>query len=428
MAHRKERSRPHRPPRSQRTPVNLPLVPDSGDQAEQPVIFKVTPRPRGVRPEEALCSSPVVESKDPEGRSPPMNLSFRSLSLSVLALTLTAGIPAQAAKPKQPPASASAADKPAVEPALFKSLKWREVGPYRGGRAAAVTGLPGDRNTYYFGATGGGVWKTTDGGRTWKSVSDGSYGGSIGAVAVSEWDPNVVYVGGGEVTVRGNVSHGDGVWKSTDAGKTWKHSGLADSRHIPRIRIHPKNPDLVYAAVLGHLFGPNEMRGVYRSKDGGGHWDRILYVNDKVGAVDLAMDPVNPRVLYASTWNVRRTPYSLESGGPGSGLWKSTDGGDTWSELTFNEGFPKGTLGIIGITVSPTNPENVYALVEAQEGGVFRSRDGGKTWTKTNGDPNLRQRAWYYSRLFADPKDEDVVYVVNVQFHRSKDGGKTFTS
>ncbi|HSS75939.1 MAG TPA: glycosyl hydrolase [Thermoanaerobaculia bacterium] len=307
-------------------------------------------------------------------------------------------------------------------------MKWREVGPYRGGRAAAVTGLPGDRNTYYFGATGGGVWKTTDGGRSWKNVSDGTYGGSIGAVAVSEWDPNVVYVGGGEVTVRGNVSHGDGLWKSTDGGKTWKLSGLADSRHIPRIRIHPKNPDLVYAAVLGHLFGPNETRGVYRSKDGGAHWDRILYVNDKVGAVDLAMDPDNPRVLYASMWNVRRTPYSLESGGPGSGLWKSTDGGDTWSELTFNPGFPKGTLGIIGVTVSPSNPENLYALVEAKDGGVFRSRDGGKTWKQTNSERDLRQRAWYYSRIFADPKDEDVVYVPNVQFHRSKDGGRTFTT
>ncbi|HEX3553715.1 MAG TPA: glycosyl hydrolase [Thermoanaerobaculia bacterium] len=344
----------------------------------------------------------------------------------VLAAILAAGAhAAPAGKPPQKPKDAAA---PAVEPALFKSLKWREVGPYRGGRAAAVTGLPGDRNTYYFGATGGGVWKTRDGGRTWQSVSDGFYGGSIGAVAVSEWDPNVVYVGGGEVTVRGNVSHGDGVWKSTDAGKTWKLSGLADSRHIPRIRIHPKNPDLVYAAVLGHLFGPNEMRGVYRSKDGGAHWERVLYVNDKVGAVDLALDPVNPRVLYAAMWNVRRTPYSLESGGPGSGLWKSTDGGDTWTELTFNPGLPKGTLGIIGITVSPSNPENLYAIVEAQEGGVFRSRDGGKTWKKTNEDRDLRQRAWYYSRIFADPRDEEVVYVPNVQFHRSKDGGRTFTT
>ena len=347
-----------------------------------------------------------------------------------LVLALSAGTWAEAAKPpqKEPGAAASTSLKPAVEPVLFKSLKWREVGPYRGGRSAAVTGLAGDRSTYYFGGTGGGVWKTTDAGLSWQNVSDTFFGGSIGAVAVSEWDPNVVYAGGGEVTVRGNVSHGDGVWKSTDAGKTWQFSGLADARQIPRIRIHPKNPDLVYAAVLGHLFGPNEMRGVYRSKDGGAHWDRVLYVNDKVGTVDLAMDPGNPRVLYATTWNVRRTPYSLESGGPGSGIWKSTDGGDSWAELTTNSGLPKGTLGIIGVTVSPSNPENVYAIVEAKEGGVFRSRDSGKTWTKTNDDRNLRQRAWYYSRIYADPKDEEVVYVLNVRFHRSKDGGKTFTN
>ncbi|HKI01047.1 MAG TPA: glycosyl hydrolase [Thermoanaerobaculia bacterium] len=343
----------------------------------------------------------------------------------LLVLAVLVAMPSVAAKPS---VAKPAAARPAVDPALFGAVKWREVGPYRGGRSAAVTGLPGDRNTYYFGATGGGVWKTTDGGRTWRNVSDGFYGGSIGAVAVSEWDPNVVYVGGGEVTVRGNVSHGEGMWKSTDAGQTWKLAGLADSRHIPRVRIHPKNPDLVYAAVLGHLFGPNEMRGVYRSKDGGAHWERVLYVSDRAGAVDLAMDPVNPRVLYATTWNVRRTPYSLESGGPGSGIWKSTDGGDTWTELSRHPGLPKGTLGIIGITVSPTNPENVYALVEAEEGGVFRSRDGGKTWTKTNDDRNLRQRAWYYTRIYADPKDEEAVYVLNVQFHRSKDGGKSFTT
>jgi len=354
------------------------------------------------------------------------------LSLATLFLLLALDAPAGAARtPKKEgggsPAPASSA-KPAVDPALLKTVKWREVGPYRGGRVAAVTGLPGDRNTYYFGGTGGGVWKTTDAGRTWRNVSDGFYGGSIGAVAVSEWDPNVVYVGGGEVTVRGNVSHGEGMWKSTDAGKTWQFAGLADSRHIPRVRIHPKDPELVYAAVLGHLFGPNEMRGVYRSKDGGAHWQRVLYVGDKAGAVDLAMDPGNPRILYATTWNVRRTPYSLESGGPGSGIWKSVDGGDTWTELSRNPGLPKGTLGIVGITVSPTNPDNVYALVEAEEGGVYRSRDAGKTWTKTNDDRNLRQRAWYYTRIYADPKDEEVVYVLNVQFHRSKDGGKSFTT
>lgn len=351
---------------------------------------------------------------------------FRKLVLPLaLLVSLGAAAPGLAAE------KAAAAKKPAagtLDPEVWKALQWREVGPYRGGRSAAVTGLPSDRETYYFGSVGGGVWKTLDGGRTWRPVSDGFFGGSIGAVAVSELDPNVVYVGTGEKTVRGNVSHGDGMWKSTDAGKTWKHVGLPDSRHIPRVRIHPRDPDLVYAAVLGHLFGPNQERGVYRTRDGGRTWQRVLFVNENAGAVDLILDPTNPRTLYASTWRVRRTPYSLESGGPGSGLWKSTDGGDTWTELSRNPGLPKGTLGIIGVTVSPTNPENVYAIVEAEEGGVFRSRDGGQTWTKTNDDRSLRQRAWYYTRIYADPQDEDVVYVVNVQFHRSKDGGRTFTT
>ena len=314
------------------------------------------------------------------------------------------------------------------DPANFKAMQWREVGPFRGGRSAAVEGIASQPKTYYFGGVGGGVWKTLDGGETWKNVSDTFFGGSIGAVAVSEWDPNVVYVGGGEVTVRGNVSHGDGMWKSTDAGKTWSFAGLKESRHIPRIRIHPRNPDLVYAAVLGHLFAPNSERGVYRSKDGGKTWDRILFANDNAGAVDLAMDPTNPRILYASTWRVRRTPYSLESGGEGSALWKSTDGGDTWKNISRNKGLPKGTLGIIGVTISPSNPQNVYAIVEAEEGGVFRSRDGGETWEKTNESRDLRQRAWYYTRIYADPKDEDTVYVVNVRFHKSKDGGKSFTT
>ncbi|MEA2559130.1 MAG: hypothetical protein QOH06_634 [Acidobacteriota bacterium] len=328
------------------------------------------------------------------------------------------------------PVTGHAAEKKArsLDPDLWKPLEWREVGPYRGGRSAAVTGLPGERDTYYFGSTGGGVWKTTNGGRNWKPVSDGFFGGSIGTVDVSELDPNVVYVGTGESTVRGNVSHGDGMWKSTDAGKTWTHAGLPESRHIPRVRIHPRDPDIVYAAVLGHLFGPNPERGVYRTRNGGKTWERILFVNENAGAIDLILDPTNPRILYASTWRVRRTPYSLESGGPGSALWKSTDGGDTWLELTKNPGMPKGPLGIIGVTVSPTNPENVYAIVEAEEGGVFRSRDGGRTWTKSNDERALRQRAWYYTRIYADPKDEEAVYVVNVQFHRSKDGGKTFTA
>ena len=310
---------------------------------------------------------------------------------------------------------------------LFTGLEWREIGPYRGGRSAAVTGLPDDPDTYYFGATGGGVWKTTDAGKSWKSVSDGFFGGSVGAVAVSEWDPNVLYVGMGEKTVRGNVSHGDGMWKSTDAGKSWTHVGLADSRHIPRVRIHPRNPDLVYAAVLGHLYGPNEERGIFRSKDGGKTWEKVHFVSNEVGAVDLVMDPTNPRILYASFWRVIRKPWTLESGGEGSGIWKTTDGGDTWTELTGNPGLPKPPIGISGITVSKTNPENLYAILEAEEGGVFRSKDGGKTWARTSDDRNLRQRAWYYSRIYADPANEESVYVLNVRFHHSIDGGRTFS-
>jgi photosystem II stability/assembly factor-like uncharacterized protein len=314
------------------------------------------------------------------------------------------------------------------DPAQFKALKWREVGPFRGGRSAAVEGIAAQPNTYYFGSVGGGVWKTTDAGVSWKNVSDGFFGGSIGAVAVSEWDPNVVYVGTGEKTVRGNVGEGNGMWKSTDAGKTWTHIGLLDSRHIPRVRIHPKNPDVVYAAVLGHLFGPSNERGVYRSTNGGKTWERVLFVNENAGAIDLAIDPTNPRILYASTWRVRRTPYSLESGGEGSALWKSSDGGDTWKNLSANKGMPKGTMGIIGVSVSRSNPQNVYAIIESEEGGVFRSRDAGETWEKTSESRDLRQRAWYYTRIFADPADEDTVYVTNVRFHKSKDGGKTFST
>jgi photosystem II stability/assembly factor-like uncharacterized protein len=311
---------------------------------------------------------------------------------------------------------------------VLKNLAWREVGPFRGGRADAVIGIAGQRDVYYHGSCGGGVWKTTDGGQTWKPISDGFFGGSIGAIDVAPSDTAVVYAGTGEETVRGNVSPGGGMWKSTDAGKSWTKIGLEDSQHISRIRVHPSNPDLVYVAAMGHTFGPNDMRGVYRSKDGGKTWDRVLFVNRDAGAVDLTFDPSNPRILYASTWRFRRSPYSFESGGDGSALWKSTDGGDTWKELSRNKGMPKGTLGIIGVSVSLSNPQNVYAIVEANEGGVFRSRDAGETWTKTSDSRDLRQRAWYYSRIYADPKDEDSVYVVNVRFHKSKDGGKTWAA
>jgi photosystem II stability/assembly factor-like uncharacterized protein len=314
------------------------------------------------------------------------------------------------------------------EPTPFGAMKYRSIGPYRGGRSCAVTGVPGKPMLFYFGSTGGGVWQTSDAGNTWRNISDGFFGGSIGAVAVSEADPNVIYVGEGEKTVRGNVSHGNGVWRSTDAGKTWKHVGLKDTRFVPRIRIHPKNPDIVYVAALGHLYGPNDERGIFRSNDGGTTWKKVLFVNNEVGAVDLILDPNNPRILYATTWRIKRTPYSLESGGPGSGLWKSTDSGDTWTEITKNKGLPKSAVGIIGIAVSPVDSNRLYANIEADDGGVFRSDDAGVNWTKTSEDRNLRQRAWYYTRIYAHPKNLDEVFIMNVGFMHSKDGGKTFQS
>ncbi len=309
---------------------------------------------------------------------------------------------------------------------LYNAMDFRSIGPYRGGRSAAVTGVPGKPNLFYMGATGGGVWRTNDGGNSWENISDGYFGGSIGSVAVSTWDNNVIYVGGGEVTVRGNVSPGWGMWKSTDAGKTWSDIGMKNSRHIPRIQIHPKNPDLVYAAVLGDLFKSSTERGVYRSKDGGKTWERVLFANADAGAVELVMDPSNPRILYASTWRIRRTPYSLESGGEGSAIWKTTDGGDHWTNLAANEGLPKGLWGISGITVSPVNSNRLYAIIENDKGGVYTSSDAGTTWKYVNDERKLRQRAWYYSKIYADTKDEDIVYVLNVQYHRSKDGGKTY--
>ncbi|GAB5398506.1 MAG: hypothetical protein Aureis2KO_00910 [Aureisphaera sp.] len=310
---------------------------------------------------------------------------------------------------------------------LFDALEYRLIGPFRGGRSAAVTGVPNKPNLFYFGATGGGIWKTKDGGRTWENISDGFFGGSIGSIEVSESDPNVIYVGGGEKTVRGNVSSGYGIWKSENAGKTWTQSGLEKGRHIPRIAIHPKDHNVVFAAVMGNIYKPTQERGVYKSTDGGKTWRKTLFSNENAGAVDLAMDPNNPRILYASTWNVRRTPYSLSSGGEGSALWKSTDSGETWKEISENKGFPKDTLGIIGVTVSPVNSERVWAIVENKDkGGVYRSDDGGDTWEQVNSERKLRQRAWYYTRIYADTKDEDIVYVLNVRYHKSTDGGKTY--
>src|SRR5262245_13468322 len=313
----------------------------------------------------------------------------------------------------------------------LSGLRWRNIGPFRGGRSVAVAGVASQPAVYYFGGTGGGVFKTADGGVTWEPVSDGQqFGtGTVGAIEVSQSDPNIVYVGMGEACIRGNFSHGDGVYKSTDAGKTWRRVGLEDSRVIGRIRIHPRNPDLVYVAALGHAAGPNDQRGVFRSKDGGKNWERVLFKSNKAGAVDLNMDPSNPNVLYAAIWEAKRTPYSLESGGPDSGLYKSTDGGDTWTEISRNPGGPKGVaLGRIGVAVSPANPERVWAIIEAEDGGVFRSDNGGGNWVKVNESRNLRQRAWYYTHIFADPKSADTVYVLNTGFYKSVDGGRTYTA
>lgn len=311
---------------------------------------------------------------------------------------------------------------------LYKAMKWRCIGPYRGGRVTAVAGVSSQPYTYYLGATGGGVWKTEDGGLNWKNVSDGYFKtGSVGAIAVSEWDPNVVYVGMGESPMRGNVSHGDGMYKSTDGGKTWKHIGLSDSSQISRVRIHPRNPDLVYVAALGHVYGPNEERGIFRTENGGETWEKILFRNNKTGAIDLILDPLNPRIIYASLWEFYRTPHNLSSGGPGGGIFKSIDGGDTWIEISRNKGLPKGLLGKIGITVSHAKPNRLWAIVEAVAGGVFRSDDGGESWIKVNEERRLRQRAFYYSRIYADPKDSETVYVLNTGFYRSVDGGRTYT-
>ena len=316
----------------------------------------------------------------------------------------------------------------AQDVSALKTLKWRLIGPFRGGRVAAVTGVESQPNVFYFGGAAGGVWKTVNSGYSWQCVSDGQPFGtaSIGDIAVSESDPNVVYVGTGEYDIRGNVSVGDGMYKSTDAGKTWKHIGLDNTRQISRVRINPRNPDLVYVAALGHVWGSNDERGIYRSKDGGKTWDKILSKGPKAGASELVFDPTNANILYAGFWEAYRKPWDLESGGPSSGIFKSTDTGDTWSELTRNPGLPKGVIGNIGLTVSPANPDRVWALIEAEDGGVFRSDDAGKTWKKMNDQRKLRQRAWYYGRIFADPKDPDKVYATNVGFFRSDDGGKTW--
>ena len=312
---------------------------------------------------------------------------------------------------------------------LLPPMEWRSIGPDRGGRSIAVAGHAERPFEYYFGATGGGLFKTTDGGSTWTPVTDGQVGSaSVGAVAMAPSDPDIVYIGMGEVQLRANVLQGDGVYRSDDAGKSWRHLGLADTHAIGRIRVHPTNPERVYVAALGHPFGPNPERGVFRTTDGGDTWEKVLFRDERTGAVDLVMDPVDPDVLYATLWQVYRKPWRLWSGGEGSGIFKSTDGGDTWSELTHNPGFPAGVLGKITVTVSGADPDRVWANVEAERGGLYRSDDGGRSWELVNGHRDIWQRAFYFQRLEADPLDHETLYILNFRLMRSTDGGRTLES
>jgi len=325
-----------------------------------------------------------------------------------------------------PDAGVVAPPKPATPKSPFEGMKYRLVGPFRGGRVLAVAGVPGQDDTYYFGAVAGGMWKTTDGGLNWKPLWDkfAEASPSVGAIAIAPSDPNVVYVGTGEACIRGNIVMGNGIYKSTDAGKTWRFAGLRDSYSVGRVIVHPKDANTVYVAALGHPFGPNPTRGIFRSRDGGKIWQRILYVDDKTGGIDIQFDLSNSNILFASMWQTVRKPWTLESGGPGSGLYRSADGGDTWTKLT-GKGLPDGILGRIGVATT-SNPNRIYALIEADKGGLYRSDDGGEKWQLTTDDRRYRQRAWYYTHVFADPKNPDVVYILNTGTYRSIDGGKTF--
>lgn len=331
-----------------------------------------------------------------------------------------------------PSAPLSGQSPASVDAAVSGSLEWRNVGPNRGGRSIAAIGTVARPNEYYFGATGGGLWKTVDGGTTWFPVGDGQFQtSSVGVVSQCEADPDVVYVGFGEVQLRGNVIPGDGVYRSRDGGETWTHVGLDSStgqQMIGRIRLHPEDCDRVFVAALGDPYGPNEERGVFRSADGGDSWERVLYRGDEAGAADLAMDPNDPDVLYAGFWEVFRRPWLLQSGGPGSGLFKSTDGGDTWTDLSGQPGLPESLWGKVGVSVSGADSDRIYTIIESEEGGVFASDDAGESWTRVSTDRNLRQRAFYYTRIYADPQDRETVYVVNVQFWRSRDGGESWAS
>ncbi len=315
-------------------------------------------------------------------------------------------------------------DKDEKEKKEEQGLQYRSIGPFRGGRSLTAAGIPGDPNTYYFGSTGGGVWKSTDGAISWKSIFDHEKSSSIGSLAVAASDPNVIYVGTGEACIRGNLAQGDGIYKSVDAGKSWKNIGLKDSRAIGKLIVNPHNPDIVFVAALGHPYGPNLERGIFRTSDGGKSWQKVLFVDQNTGGVDITFDPHNPHILFASMWQVRRQPWRLDSGGAGSGIYRSVDGGDTWKKLE-GDGLPEGPLGKIGVAVA-ANSERVYALIEAKQGGLYRSDDGGDKWELVNPDDRFTQRAWYYMHVVADPVDANKVYILNVDFHRSTDGGHTF--
>jgi photosystem II stability/assembly factor-like uncharacterized protein len=316
-----------------------------------------------------------------------------------------------------------------VNPNLFSDLRWRLIGPFRGGRSLAVTGVPGNPTLFYFGAVAGGVWKTDDAGRTWKPIFDGQPIASIGAIAVAPSDPNVIYVGSGEADMRSDITYGDGVYKSTDAGKTWQHIGLTDTRQIGRIIVDPGNPDIAYVAALGHGYGPNEERGVYRTTDGGATWQKVLYKGANTGAIDLAFDPQDTKTIFAALWQTRRPPWSVypPSNGPGTGLYVSHDGGASWQPIV-GHGFPSTGLGRIGLATTPANPARVYAIVDAKAGGLYRSDDGGTNWQRQSADPRLWGRGWYFCSIAADPKNADTVYVSDTAFYRSTDGGSHFTA
>src|SRR5580658_10167672 len=384
-----------------------------------------------------MCGSRTCRLQRPRRNK---NLRTTTLALLVACLATPAFSQKQTPESSQKQAAeqrpSEAASSPAAEDKEdgddknpWKGLQYRLIGPFRGGRVVAVAGVVGQNDVYYFGATAGGVWKTTDGGLNWKPIFDKTKDASpaIGAIVVSESDPNVIYVGTGEACIRGNIVGGNGVYKSIDAGKTWRFVGLADTHAIGRLAVNPKNPDIAFVAALGHPFGDNEERGIFRTQDGGKTWQKVLYKDAKSGGIDVVFDPSNSNILFAALWQARRTPWSLDSGGPGSGLYRSIDGGTTWKELK-GHGLPEGILGRIGVTVSGANPDRVWAVIEAEKGGIYRSDDGGDSWHLMTDDHRFRQRAWYYSHIFADPKSADTVYILNTGAYRSNDGGKTFSS